>query len=151
MDTASVAVLHCRHMRSPDPLQACCPSLLVRWVLVVTYVCRFTGFCWIIGTSRETTVRHFLETLTCGESVTFFRYYNENYANRRQRTCFEDPTKKSSFNICASYHTADWRNAALIFPRWRNFIRLFLFIFQVKYLSSNQRSAEPVIKYCRRK
>lgn len=71
MGTANIAVLHWRHIRSSDPLHPYFPSLLVRWELVVAYVCCFTSFCWIIRTSRDTTVHHFLETLTYEASEAF--------------------------------------------------------------------------------
>ena len=105
MFTANIAVLHWRHIRSSDPLQPCFPSLLVRRELVVAYVCCFTGFCWIIRTSRDTAVHHFLETLTCKGSVTFFKYSNAHYASGRQRAgkraCLKDPAK----NFWRSYVT----------------------------------------------
>ena len=71
MGTANIAVLHWRHIRSSYPLQPYFPSLLVKWELVVAYVCCFTSFCWIIRTSRDTTVHHFLENLTYKESDAF--------------------------------------------------------------------------------
>ena len=50
------------------------------------------------------------------------------------------------FDVHTSHHTADRRNVARIFPRWRTLFA-FLLIFKVKYLGSNQRSAQTVIKY----
>ena len=128
MVTANIAVLHWRHIRSSDPLQPCFPSLLVRWELVVAYICCFTGFCWIIRTSRDTTVHHFLETLTCGESVLFsgiLMHTMRTEGRERARERVSKIPRRNPFDVLTSHHTADQCNAARIFPRWRNSICVF--------------------------
>ena len=104
MVTANIAVLHWRHIRSSDPLQPCFPSLLVRWELVVAYVCCFTGFCWIpvIRTSRDTTVHHFLETLTCKESV-FFQIFKCTLCKRKAESGQESVFQRSREKILLTF------------------------------------------------
>ena len=108
MVTVNIAVLHWRQIRSSNPLQPCFPSLLVRWELEVAYVCCFTGFCWIIRTSRDTTVHHFLETLTCKESVLFsdilMQTMRTEGRERGKRARFKDPAKKSFWRFHVISH-----------------------------------------------
>ena len=57
---------------------------------------------------------------------------------------------RNPFDVSTSHHTADQCNAARIFPRWRNSIRVF-WSSEVKYLRSDQRSMKTVAKFWRRK